>query len=632
MSRLIANPTSTSCPGVAQHHADVAARASSACAIRTCARRPSSPTQAPNFCVTNFREIGQLQMDLMILALQCDLTRVASLQWSTAESTVIHEWLPLQYTGTREHHMMTHNESVDVSATAAMVDQATAMIIRADLTKIHNWYAQQFAYMLGKLKAIAGGERQDAARQHADVLDQRARRGRHAHATSTCRYVLAGSCGGQLPTGRYIDYLGDATPGYGVGQAHNKLYVTFLKLFGINENIFGLPDFVRVRCRGSSSGCGRAWPRSLGIALAAGLALAACGTTPKNPGSRARVPPAAGQTASPAADAGAQRCAVAPTPRQPVVRSAGCGKAPTRRSRRTSSTTSWSRRMPRGRWRRRRRCGRRGGARSSASTTCACRPTTIRARPYRTVYLGPGCGPPQDQVRPVKAYPMESASGDRRDPDRDGAGLLQQGRLQQGEVLDPRRRRQRTCATTASTTARRRPRPTRSSTATSIGCTSRSRATTASTTTGSSTAATPAAAGWRTSSAASSPTCCARRGASRAGCRPRSTNGTKSLRRPPDRGVPDPRLDRPVEPVLGLGRGAGTVCSSSTSADGDHGHRAERAVHDHRCHRRQHGRAACSTPAARPTTRSSSARRWVRRTTPQTGAAVPGFWQFFSQL
>ena len=102
-------------------------------------------------------QIGQMQMDLMILALQCDLTRVASLQWSTAESTVIHSWLPLEYQGTREHHMMTHNESVDVSAMAAMVDQQTAMTIRSDLTKIHNWYAQQFAYMLGKMKAIDEG-------------------------------------------------------------------------------------------------------------------------------------------------------------------------------------------------------------------------------------------------------------------------------------------------------------------------------------------------------------------------------------------------------------------------------------------------------------------------------------------
>ena len=35
------------------------------------------------------------------------------------------------------------------------------------------------------------------------------------------------------------------------------------------------------------------------------------------------------------------------------------------------------------------------------------------ARPYRTVYLGPGCGPPQDFVGEAKAYPMQDAS----DPD-----------------------------------------------------------------------------------------------------------------------------------------------------------------------------------------------------------------------
>src|SRR6185369_11246603 len=79
-------------------------------------------TQSPNFCVTNFPAIGKMQLDLMVLAFACDLTRVASMQWSTAESTVIHSWLPdfglpaLQYGGTQEHHMMTHNETVAVSA------------------------------------------------------------------------------------------------------------------------------------------------------------------------------------------------------------------------------------------------------------------------------------------------------------------------------------------------------------------------------------------------------------------------------------------------------------------------------------------------------------------------------------
>ena len=55
--------------------------------------------------------------------------------------------------------------------------------------------------------------------------------------------ALAGSCGGQLPTGRYLDFLGNGAPAFGSGMAHNKLFVTFLKLFGIQENTFGLPDF-----------------------------------------------------------------------------------------------------------------------------------------------------------------------------------------------------------------------------------------------------------------------------------------------------------------------------------------------------------------------------------------------------
>lgn len=35
------------------------------------------------------------------------------------------------------------------------------------------------------------------------------------------------------------------------------------------------------------------------------------------------------------------------------------------------------------------------------------------ARPYRTIYLGPGCGPPQDLVGETKVYPMQTVS----DPD-----------------------------------------------------------------------------------------------------------------------------------------------------------------------------------------------------------------------
>ena len=242
VARLMSNPTSASCPGVSALHPMTPQRQQ--CLRDQDLRDPEViKTQAANFCVTNFREIGQMQMDLMILALQCDLTRVASLQWSTAESTVIHEWLPLQYTGTREHHMMTHNESVDVSQQANMVDQMTALTIRSDLTKIHNWYAQQFAYMLGKLKAIDEGNGKSLLDNMLFFwTNELGEGGKHTYVNVPM--VLAGSCGGQLPTGRYLDYLGNAAPAYGRGIAHNKLYVTFLKLFGIDENTFGIPDFM----------------------------------------------------------------------------------------------------------------------------------------------------------------------------------------------------------------------------------------------------------------------------------------------------------------------------------------------------------------------------------------------------
>jgi hypothetical protein len=241
VTRLMSNPTSANCAGITSLQPKRPQR-------QTCLRDQDLrdpeviATQGTNFCVTNFREIGQMQMDLMILALQCDLTRVASLQWSTAESTVIHEWLPLEYQGTREHHMMTHNESVDVSMMAAMVDQQTAMTIRADLTKVHHWYTQQFAYMLGKLKAIDEGNGKSLLDNMLFFwTNELGEGGKHSYVNVPM--VLAGSCQGQLPTGRFLDYLGGRMAGYGNGMAHNKLFVTFLKMFGINENTFGLPDF-----------------------------------------------------------------------------------------------------------------------------------------------------------------------------------------------------------------------------------------------------------------------------------------------------------------------------------------------------------------------------------------------------
>jgi hypothetical protein len=255
LSRLLANPALNSCPGV-QTIMPVSPARQQCLRDQDLRTKTELAEQSPNFCLTNFREIGKLQMDLMILALTCDLTRVASLQWSTAESTVIHEWLPLEYTGTKEHHMMTHNESPGVSLTASKVDQTTAAVIRSDLTKVHNWYAQQFAYMVGQLK----GTQEANGKSVLDNMllfwtNELGIGGTHAY--TNVPYVLAGGCGGALQTGRYIDFWGDdpTVPAsallpydfgnlYGRGAAHNKMFVSFMNMLDVpNDGTFGMPAF-----------------------------------------------------------------------------------------------------------------------------------------------------------------------------------------------------------------------------------------------------------------------------------------------------------------------------------------------------------------------------------------------------
>lgn len=246
LTQQIAMPVAGTCPGASAIMPMTPARVK--CLRDQDLRTPAElAMQTPNFCVTDIVGVGKMQMDLMILALQCDLTRVASMQWSTAESTVIHKvapgWLttPLNYTGTQEHHMLTHNESASATAMGSMVNQAAIALIRQDLSNIHTWYAHQFAYMISKLKAVQEGAGTLLDNTLLFWTNELGIGGTHEY--TNIPYVLAGKCGGQLTTGRYLDFLGTRAAGYGMGPAHNRLFVSFLQKMGINQNTFGLPQF-----------------------------------------------------------------------------------------------------------------------------------------------------------------------------------------------------------------------------------------------------------------------------------------------------------------------------------------------------------------------------------------------------
>ncbi|HEX3696492.1 MAG TPA: DUF1552 domain-containing protein [Polyangia bacterium] len=169
----------------------------------------------PATCVGDFPAIGKAQMDLLALAMACDLTRVATLQWSIAESPVVHT----QVMASGEHHLMSHDSTK-----------------AADLTRVNNWFAQQLSYLLDKLSATTddGGTSVLDSSVVAWVNEQQ---DGLTHDRHNLPIVLAGKGNGNMRPGRFVTYN---------GQPHNQLLAAFVNMFGIPAPSFGDPRYAGV--------------------------------------------------------------------------------------------------------------------------------------------------------------------------------------------------------------------------------------------------------------------------------------------------------------------------------------------------------------------------------------------------
>jgi hypothetical protein len=145
----------------------------------------------------------------------CDLTRVGGLQWSTAESTVVHSWLGVS----TEHHLMSH-------------DAARG----ADLTKVNKWYAQQLAYLLDRLQAVSDGEGTTLLDGSVVLWTNEIALG-VSHDRRGMNFLLAGLGNGAIRAGRNLQFK---------GEPHNRLFAALLGMFGFDVKGFGDPAFAGV--------------------------------------------------------------------------------------------------------------------------------------------------------------------------------------------------------------------------------------------------------------------------------------------------------------------------------------------------------------------------------------------------
>jgi hypothetical protein len=171
----------------------------------------------------NYPVIGQLQMDLLSMALACDLTRVCTLQWSAATNNKPYPFL--NYNGAPiigDEHVTGHQPDSDIEAWEKL------RIIRI-------WYMQQLAYLLAKLDAVpeGGGTMLDNT---VVLLGSEIAKG-NSHSHSDAPFLLAGGAGGFLKTGNYVEFSPSAP------VPHNNLLLTIMNAMGLGDTTFGQADY-----------------------------------------------------------------------------------------------------------------------------------------------------------------------------------------------------------------------------------------------------------------------------------------------------------------------------------------------------------------------------------------------------
>lgn len=199
---------------------DLETRLTATVAVGASCVKPGAPT-IDYKSNDNFPNVGKLQMDLLVMALACDLTRVASLQWENSVGGTRFTWLGMD----RGHHDMSHDGD-DVTDTVSK------------LTQINVWYSQQLLYLMDAMSKIPEGSGTMLDNTLILWVNELSRGNVHSHPNMP--YLLAGGTAASatpLQMGRFLQYADGTT------VQHNDLLVSLLNVFGLPDQTFGNPAY-----------------------------------------------------------------------------------------------------------------------------------------------------------------------------------------------------------------------------------------------------------------------------------------------------------------------------------------------------------------------------------------------------
>jgi hypothetical protein len=167
-----------------------------------------------------FPDIIKAHMDIMVGALACDITRVTSLIMAPSRSDVVLSWVNYGGSAFKEsHHEISHYGTDEKES-------------QSKLTTINQWYAQQIADFIAKLKAIPEGTGTLFDNTLIVWVNELGFGNSHSH--TRIPLMLAGSAGGYFKTGRYIKFP--------AGTSMNDLLVSIANAMGVTPSSSGMTN------------------------------------------------------------------------------------------------------------------------------------------------------------------------------------------------------------------------------------------------------------------------------------------------------------------------------------------------------------------------------------------------------
>ena len=181
-----------------------------------------------------YATIADLQIDIMALALACDYTRVATLQFDHGSGGPIFAWDGMEHE--YNHHKLSHGKVRDDCFGDSTEDGCADVDGYEDmLFDIDAWHQRKYARLLEKLAGYSEADGSSVLDNSVILYTNELSDGKD-HSWLDLPYILAGSCAGYFKQGEYLR-LGDYEE-----APHNKLLNTLVNAMGIPSDWFGVEE------------------------------------------------------------------------------------------------------------------------------------------------------------------------------------------------------------------------------------------------------------------------------------------------------------------------------------------------------------------------------------------------------